>query len=89
MKVASAGLAATPPTSPPPTADRPPSTARLDPESREWLRQLRGTGQAYDDAVIRLHALLLRAARFEVARRPPRHPAGKRAGAPAGGAPPR
>src|SRR5438445_2814307 len=71
MKVASAGLAATPPTSPPPTADRPPSTARLAPESREWLRQLRGTGQASDDAVIRLHALLLRAARFEVARRRP------------------
>ena len=41
----------------------------LDLESREWLRSLRDTGAARDDAVARLHALLLRAARFEVARR--------------------
>jgi RNA polymerase sigma-70 factor (ECF subfamily) len=41
----------------------------LDPESRAWLRDLRGTGYARDQAVERLHALLLRAARFEVARR--------------------
>jgi RNA polymerase sigma-70 factor (ECF subfamily) len=44
-------------------------TARLDPESRRWLRELRGRGFAYDDAVGRLHAMLLRAARFEVNRR--------------------
>jgi RNA polymerase sigma-70 factor, ECF subfamily len=43
----------------------------LDSESREWLRELRGTGVEHDDAVARLHALLLRAARFEVARRRP------------------
>ncbi|MFL5946552.1 MAG: sigma-70 family RNA polymerase sigma factor, partial [Gaiellaceae bacterium] len=43
----------------------------LDAESREWLRELRGTGVEHDDAVARLHALLVRAARFEVARRRP------------------
>jgi RNA polymerase sigma-70 factor (ECF subfamily) len=46
-----------------------PSPATLDPESRAWLSSLRDTGAAQDDAVARLHALLLRAARFEVARR--------------------
>jgi RNA polymerase sigma-70 factor (ECF subfamily) len=42
-----------------------------DAESREWLASLRATGAVHDDAVARLHALLLRAARFEVARRRP------------------
>jgi RNA polymerase sigma-70 factor, ECF subfamily len=46
----------------------------LDEESREWLRALRGEGSRRDDAVARLHALLLRAARFEVARRRPTLP---------------
>jgi RNA polymerase sigma-70 factor (ECF subfamily) len=46
----------------------------LDPESRVWLRDLRGSGAAYDAACARLHALLLRAARFEVARRRPTLP---------------
>ncbi|MGH3059553.1 MAG: RNA polymerase sigma factor [Gaiellaceae bacterium] len=46
----------------------------LDPESRRWLSELRSAGAAHDDAVARLHALLLRAARFEVARRRPAHP---------------
>ena len=41
----------------------------LDDESRDWLRALRGEGAERADAVQRLHALLLRAARFEVARR--------------------
>jgi len=41
----------------------------LDEESRSWLRDLRTTGRARDDAVRRLHGLLLRAARFEVSRR--------------------
>jgi len=41
----------------------------LDPESREWLRDLRAEGASRDEAVDRLHALLLRAARFEVNRR--------------------
>jgi RNA polymerase sigma-70 factor (ECF subfamily) len=70
MKVASGCLEAVAlPASSAATAGRPASAARLDPESREWLRALRGTGAAYDAAVLRLHALLLRAARFEVARR--------------------
>jgi RNA polymerase sigma-70 factor (ECF subfamily) len=46
----------------------------LDPESREWLRALRDESRARDDAVARLHALLLGAARFEVARRRPTLP---------------
>jgi RNA polymerase sigma-70 factor (ECF subfamily) len=46
----------------------------LDPESREWLRCLRGEGREHDDAVARLHTLLLRAARFECARRRPALP---------------
>jgi RNA polymerase sigma-70 factor, ECF subfamily len=43
----------------------------LDEESREWLRDLRA---GREDATARLHALLLRAARFEVARRRPTLP---------------
>jgi len=46
----------------------------LDPESREWLDALRGTGREHDEAVARLHELLLRAARFECARRRPTLP---------------
>jgi RNA polymerase sigma-70 factor (ECF subfamily) len=41
----------------------------LDDESRDWLRALSNTGPMREAAVERLHALLLRAARFEVARR--------------------
>jgi RNA polymerase sigma-70 factor (ECF subfamily) len=41
----------------------------LDAESRRWLDALSGTGHARDDAIGRLHELLLRAARFEVSRR--------------------
>jgi RNA polymerase sigma-70 factor (ECF subfamily) len=44
---------------------------QLDDDSREWLRALRATGVVRDEAVARLHTLLLRAARFEVARRRP------------------
>jgi RNA polymerase sigma-70 factor, ECF subfamily len=51
------------------TGVRPP-----DEESREWLRDLRAEGAVKDQAVARLHALLLRAARFEVARRRPSLP---------------
>jgi len=47
---------------------------QLDDDSREWLRTLRATGAERDEAVARLHALLLRAARFEVARRRPSLP---------------
>jgi RNA polymerase sigma-70 factor (ECF subfamily) len=41
----------------------------LDADSREWLRCLSADGVTRDEAIVRLHALLLRAARFEVARR--------------------
>jgi RNA polymerase sigma-70 factor (ECF subfamily) len=40
-----------------------------DVESLRWVRELSGTGSERDAAVERLHALLLRAARFEVNRR--------------------
>lgn len=43
-----------------------PAPRPLDPESLEWLEALR---ERQDDAVHRLHELLLRAARFEVSRR--------------------
>jgi RNA polymerase sigma-70 factor, ECF subfamily len=43
--------------------------ASQDPESREWLADLRAEGPVRDAAIARLHDLLLRAARFEVARR--------------------
>jgi RNA polymerase sigma-70 factor, ECF subfamily len=41
----------------------------MDPESRRWLKELRTQGAVREDAVERLHALLLRAARFEAVRR--------------------
>ena len=50
------------------------TTAFLDEESRAWLRDFRASGPERDAAVARLHALLLRAARFEVARRRPTLP---------------
>jgi RNA polymerase sigma-70 factor (ECF subfamily) len=50
-----------------PTAATP--AAALDADSREWLSSLRAEGATRDDAIARLHALLLRAARFEVGRR--------------------
>ena len=46
----------------------------LDEESRAWLRDLRSEGSTRDEAIVRLHALLLRAARFEIARRRPTMP---------------
>jgi RNA polymerase sigma-70 factor, ECF subfamily len=46
----------------------------LDPESREWLRCLRTDGREHDEAVERLHALLLRGTRYECARRRPALP---------------
>jgi RNA polymerase sigma-70 factor, ECF subfamily len=51
-----------------------PDVAGLDEESREWLRSLHADGSVRDDAIARLHALLLRAASFEVARRRPTLP---------------
>jgi RNA polymerase sigma-70 factor, ECF subfamily len=57
------------------TAGPPRAAARpLDPESRAWLSELRATGSVREQAVARLHALLLRATRFEVARRRPTLP---------------
>jgi RNA polymerase sigma-70 factor, ECF subfamily len=44
--------------------DQPPRS-----DSDRWLSELRGDGAIREDAVGRLHALLLRAARFEVGRR--------------------
>jgi RNA polymerase sigma-70 factor (ECF subfamily) len=52
-----------------PVAEPPPTSVPLDGESREWLRGLRAEGPERDEALARLHALLLRAARFEVGRR--------------------
>jgi RNA polymerase sigma-70 factor, ECF subfamily len=46
-----------------------PGPAGLDEDSRAWLRDLRDVEPTREAAVARLHALLLRAARFEVARR--------------------
>ena len=60
-----------PMTSPAITSAPPPL---LDPDSREWLRSLRASGTTRDDAVAKLHALLVRAARYEVARRRPTLP---------------
>ena len=57
------------PSSPPPTLAVAP-----DAESRAWIESLRATGAERDEAVAALHALLLRAARFEVARRRPALP---------------
>jgi RNA polymerase sigma-70 factor (ECF subfamily) len=45
------------------------NTITLDRESAEWLRDLRGDGGAREDAIARLHALLLRVSRGEASRR--------------------
>lgn len=55
-------------------AASPAPVSELDEESREWLRDLRSDGVAKDEAVVRLHGLLVRAARLEVARRRPTLP---------------
>jgi RNA polymerase sigma-70 factor (ECF subfamily) len=57
-----------------PVAVEPQPLPLLDEESRAWLRDLRSDGRARDEAIARLHALLLRAARFECARRRPALP---------------
>jgi RNA polymerase sigma-70 factor (ECF subfamily) len=54
--------------------EAPPVRRPLDAESSEWLRTLRAEGRIRHEAVERLHGLLLRAARFEVARRRPTLP---------------
>jgi RNA polymerase sigma-70 factor (ECF subfamily) len=55
-------------------APAPSRLADLDPDARLVLASLRADGTRRDDALVRLHALLLRAARFEVARRRPTLP---------------
>lgn len=66
------------PSMPPPKTDLSvavePQRRSLDEESRAWLRDLRSDGGTRDEAIARLHALLLRAARFECARRRPTLP---------------
>jgi RNA polymerase sigma-70 factor (ECF subfamily) len=53
----------------------PPLSRRsLDSDSRTWLESLGSDGHEREEAIARLHALLLRAARFEVARRRPTMP---------------
>jgi RNA polymerase sigma-70 factor (ECF subfamily) len=54
---------------PAPDATAPTHPGVLDLESRRWLDDLTDTGFARDEAVARLHELLLRATRFEVSRR--------------------
>jgi RNA polymerase sigma-70 factor (ECF subfamily) len=43
--------------------------AALDGESRAWLEALEAEGSVREEAIARLHAMLLRASRFEVRRR--------------------
>jgi RNA polymerase sigma-70 factor, ECF subfamily len=47
----------------------PAQASELDAASRTWLAELRADGARRDAAVARLHRLLLKAARFEIARR--------------------
>jgi RNA polymerase sigma-70 factor, ECF subfamily len=75
----SAATATVPNRVPPPRTDssvavEPQPLSLLDEESRAWLRDLRSDGGTRDEAIARLHALLLRAARFECARRRPALP---------------
>lgn len=44
-------------------------TDTMDAESQRWLARLRSDGAERDDAIRELHALLVRAARFEIKRR--------------------
>jgi RNA polymerase sigma-70 factor (ECF subfamily) len=53
---------------------RPPTDATAQDDAQLWLTPLRGGGEEHELAVVRLHALLLRAARFEAARRRPTLP---------------
>ena len=48
------------------------SAARADADTAEWVRLLAGAGPERDAALVRLHAMLVRIARAEVARRGPR-----------------
>ena len=46
-----------------------PESRGPDVDTRRWLEELRAQGRVREEAIRRLHELLLRAARFEVARR--------------------
>jgi RNA polymerase sigma-70 factor (ECF subfamily) len=50
-------------------SSKPVQPGQLDDESRDWLQSLQASDGSRDAAVAQLHALLLRAARFEVNRR--------------------
>ena len=45
------------------------AAASVTPDSQRWIERLQATGTERDAALVELHALLLRAARFEVNRR--------------------
>lgn len=53
--------------------------SQFDPESRAWLETLRSDGARYNAAIMRLHALLLSEARYQVRRRTAglAHPSGR------------
>jgi RNA polymerase sigma-70 factor, ECF subfamily len=63
----------------PPTQSHRDGVSQLDPESRAWLETLRSDGARYDAAIMRLHALLLSEARYQVRRRTAAltHPSGR------------
>ena len=65
----SAGAASVRPVEPAAALPTIASPTPLDPESREWVAALHAEGATREEAVARLHALLLRASRFEVSRR--------------------
>jgi RNA polymerase sigma-70 factor, ECF subfamily len=48
--------------------------SRLDSESRRWMDELGGAGSAREEALNRLHEMLLRVGRAELGRRRSRHP---------------
>ena len=52
-----------------PPSSEPFSSAAATAESQSWIDALRSPGPGHDEAVERLHELLLRGARFEVSRR--------------------
>jgi hypothetical protein len=55
------------PADPMPAIDLPTTrTARLDTESQDWIDRLGAHGSQRDTAIAALHALLLKAARYEM-----------------------
>jgi len=71
MRTASPSAAAASVPLPTVTGNRPPATRtlRLDPESRGWVERLAPGAADRESAIDELHALLLRAVRFELGRR--------------------